>query len=601
MASDETNNGPDPTPEQDSGLDRGASTTRHLTISINYANIGSDGNNGNGNGTTERSFSPVVLRFANVPDNTSNERFSQIIALASEYIFQTLIRNTQRPRGISKEAFEKLELRDISSLDDKTCPICYEDLVNEPSVRDKRPRTEDEIKNGSNKRRCQEGSDDTGEGSVRRAEAVENEQAERQEEAQEDEEPTYAHSAAVLPCGHVFGRECLYKWTAEHNSCPICRAPILSEEEMRQMSEAENTNTGGESAQQTNFDNGTLESIRRLLYDNNSEQGNQEAGRQPTSQSPAAEGNTNETDGTNSTGTPAEERRSNLGPSTHGFVIFAPNLVFLPGNNNGETNTEANGESGTDPANQQSDATRNEASSSNDNETNNANAADQASGPRIRNIDDLPNGLHDIIRSVTEAIHRQPLPPTSRPLDGSSETQDVDNNPPNTNHSSAEPNSSARRFINLIPIFGSRNNGPQSTEQDSANINDPALENRYRAYIQHLESLRNGNTTTQDSSSSRFRLPSFFRLGRSIRQHQHSGGRSSEPTPSTPSEQPQPSNLFSSGVASYRNGNGVRTFNFTGEMPQPPNRSDDTQQEQTSNSNSEQPAEQNLNSNNLAN
>jgi hypothetical protein len=32
-----------------------------------------------------------------------------------------------------------------------------------------------------------------------------------------------------LPCAHTFHKECVTKWTTDHNSCPMCRTPIRDE------------------------------------------------------------------------------------------------------------------------------------------------------------------------------------------------------------------------------------------------------------------------------------------------------------------------------------------------------------------------------------
>jgi ribosomal protein S27E len=34
---------------------------------------------------------------------------------------------------------------------------------------------------------------------------------------------------ALLPCGHVFGEECLQSWLATQNTCPICRLSLSHE------------------------------------------------------------------------------------------------------------------------------------------------------------------------------------------------------------------------------------------------------------------------------------------------------------------------------------------------------------------------------------
>lgn len=43
------------------------------------------------------------------------------------------------------------------------------------------------------------------------------------------EEVEKAESAVRLPCSHIMGSECLAKWFDGHNSCPLCRAILFSQ------------------------------------------------------------------------------------------------------------------------------------------------------------------------------------------------------------------------------------------------------------------------------------------------------------------------------------------------------------------------------------
>lgn len=34
----------------------------------------------------------------------------------------------------------------------------------------------------------------------------------------------------LLPCGHLYDRECITKWLGEHNQCPVCRHELQTDD-----------------------------------------------------------------------------------------------------------------------------------------------------------------------------------------------------------------------------------------------------------------------------------------------------------------------------------------------------------------------------------
>ncbi|KAK6461652.1 mating-type transcriptional regulator [Scheffersomyces coipomensis] len=40
---------------------------------------------------------------------------------------------------------------------------------------------------------------------------------------------SFDHSAIKMPCGHIFGKECLSEWLKEHTTCPLCRSSVAEE------------------------------------------------------------------------------------------------------------------------------------------------------------------------------------------------------------------------------------------------------------------------------------------------------------------------------------------------------------------------------------
>lgn len=43
------------------------------------------------------------------------------------------------------------------------------------------------------------------------------------EEEEEEEESESKHDPVRLPCGHIFGEECIVYWLVSENTCPYCR------------------------------------------------------------------------------------------------------------------------------------------------------------------------------------------------------------------------------------------------------------------------------------------------------------------------------------------------------------------------------------------
>ncbi|CAB4254827.1 similar to Saccharomyces cerevisiae YDR143C SAN1 Ubiquitin-protein ligase [Maudiozyma barnettii] len=225
-----------------------------------------------------------VLSFRDIPSTTPQSRLESIVAITAELAMRRFQELHSRPKGIPKEEFEKLpiltleEVRKLNNGKNTECSICYEPYIEEP-VEDK---TETD-KNSNNRKRSRSGSDSQASAQIdrikrQRVNADSNSaptpassaptsagdqsstNAPTSQEGNPDptaeDEPTYLHSPVKLPCNHVFGRECIYKWSKNENSCPLCRHKIaeLSADQMQN---------------QTNTNNATMhefERIRNLLY-----------------------------------------------------------------------------------------------------------------------------------------------------------------------------------------------------------------------------------------------------------------------------------------------------------------------------------------------
>ncbi|CCD26040.2 ubiquitin-protein ligase SAN1 NDAI_0G02630 [Naumovozyma dairenensis CBS 421] len=270
--------------------------TRDITVSINYEFPGFNNNNNNNNtaattttpGTnginnagsevpttapTERPMGAFILSFRDVPIATSQERLSTVISLATELAMRRY-NQLIRPKGISRENFEKLPILKTKDITGTTeCSICYEPYVDEPDpIDNKRKRaagdgTEEDSNDDNKKKRklatAGAANDTAPLASTSTTENTDTGNNSSSTNIEEAEEPVYLHSPVKLPCDHIFGRECLYKWSKLENSCPLCRHKII-ESDSERASEISTADRAGNDAM--------FEQIRNMLYapENNS-------------------------------------------------------------------------------------------------------------------------------------------------------------------------------------------------------------------------------------------------------------------------------------------------------------------------------------------
>lgn len=241
----------------------------------------------------------VFLQFRDIPEGNSQERLQTIMSIASELAVRRMvdISALRFNKGISKEDFESLPVIPIKALDttvrDEGCSICYEPFVDPKSESKKRSRGEDDEEKKKQEESNKRPTPDTGVGATTRTSSVEtamvpgsttitataetlpatpnsrdttssnsNENASNSNSnntTPNDEEinPSYDHSAVEVPCKHVFGRECLFKWCKLENTCPLCRHVIA---------ESNNTPMHVDPQQAASTTNAAFQRIHDLLY-----------------------------------------------------------------------------------------------------------------------------------------------------------------------------------------------------------------------------------------------------------------------------------------------------------------------------------------------
>ncbi|QLQ82376.1 hypothetical protein HG537_0H01380 [Torulaspora globosa] len=281
-----------PTPANENTGGNGDRPTRSITVSIQYSYFNPNGlanlNRLNGGADNEettpvtRPDGALILSFRDVPTSTPQERLESIISIAAELAMRRFSDLMSQPKGISKEQFEELPIVRISELQDeqsKVCSICYDGYEDEPGNVLKRSRDEDF---GDRNELVKKQRSESPAVLIGTEEPVENSGTQSSQEPNDGETPTYKHSPVKLPCDHVFGRECLYKWSQLENSCPLCRHKIV---------EAAPGGSGGSNENMANLNAEAFERIRQALYNNPQQETTEGAGSDPANETGDIEGN----------------------------------------------------------------------------------------------------------------------------------------------------------------------------------------------------------------------------------------------------------------------------------------------------------------------
>lgn len=551
-----------PTPSNDSDGAATQRSTRNITVSIQYSyftpdrfanlnttntngsstDISNANNSGTGNNTdTPSSTRPdgaLVLSFREVPISTPQERLESIISIAAELAMRRFSDMISQPKGITKQQFALLPVLKSSELigeHQSVCSICYEKYDDEMCKQLKRTR-DNEVIAGLDSVKKQRSESPMVASNVGNQGSNEYLQTEEHAEhvppvSTEDESASYIHSAVKLPCDHIFGRECLYKWSQLENSCPLCRKKIV-ESTPEQQSASDN------GAADTNAD--AFERIGQLLYN-------------PPTQDEGQVGQPQLSSG--GTNIPTNTSRDNSDPQS--FTISRSGIVFLrPDSQTNpsaladpvvtpDINTSENLNEFSTPSSLTQNAENVRArnprriqwipvpitSINMSSENNDANASNDAS---VTNQQGNPQ--NDRLRTILDHIFNVTHAENTIDLEDASTDSRATTMPP------MSPN-----FIpasSSIPLNASvlPNTSVTSSSTPNASSND-AVPPRRRSFLENILRITNrnrnrpSNTTTQSTNSN---VPNFTSL------HQQSN-----------------TNMFNSGVASYRNQDGhVSTFHI---------------------------------------
>lgn len=515
-----------PTPANESTTGNSDRPTRSITVSIQYSYFNPNGlanlNRANGGADSEetpavaRPDGALILSFRDVPTSTPQERLESIISIAAELAMRRFSDLMSQPKGISKEQFEELPTVRISELQDeqsKVCSICYDSYEDEPENVLKRSRDEDFADRSDlfKKQRSESpavmiGAEETAEDSG----------VQSSEGANDGETPTYKHAPVKLPCDHVFGRECLYKWSQLENSCPLCRHKIV---------DAAPGNSGN-SENMANLNAEAFERIRQALYNNPQPETTQGAGSDPA----------------NETGDMGGNDLQNFSFSRSGIVLLRPDDLTGP------------------TLGQQS------------------NAADQGQGAASEDASAATNaGFNPFAASNGENRRIQWIPLPITTIYTGANNLDSDGRNSNTSgtnldgsenatgrHQERTPNERLRAILsNIFNVSHSANTTRTNEDSGTPNASNNINSGRATATSTSDHQPRSNSPIPRRRSF----LDHILRITHRHRNRQSNNG----PRADTPPALHPANNMFNSGVASYRNQDGqVSTFNIAGgQLPSP--------------------------------
>ncbi|CEP63213.1 ubiquitin-protein ligase SAN1 LALA0_S07e05006g [Lachancea lanzarotensis] len=541
-----------PDPLASSGTPTGANSrqTRNVTVTIQYAVLNGGRQNGGDDNDETVSRVPFVLNFTDVPPSATQERLEQVVALASNLAINRLHTRFNRPKGITKEAFEKLPVLGLDKVPQETCSICYdsfeEEVLREEESRESRKRTldsEGDISLDATKRQRTPSEAPSQPSYVERDHQEGTSQNSNHSDSDVKNVPSvkYKHSPVQLPCGHIFGRDCIREWTLEHNTCPVCRRPIV---------DASGLNSPPPNEDEDSFlDQQTLERIRLLLYGPLATGAN-DTNRPGHDPAPPAQSPLSAAEGAGTNFSPRAEPMNALA----NFIVFRPNRS--PTTNDMETN---HGSPQAPPIPNGTSAP--------------ANAG--RSPPLILN-GARPGGIGLMPITFIHLRGRSPTRPQNAPEEAMSVTSGSTDTgvphpdnaasqvPPITTDTSPETNS----FISsLNHIFNMNNNEsatPSTEPQRDTTAESASSTNNDRNEVEPHNAQPSGNTTTTTTTTAGgqgperrrgFNLNSLLGLARNFSTFNHRRNDSDQ--------------LFSTGVASRRTPDGVSTVNFNGQMPNP--------------------------------
>lgn len=193
-------------------------TSGAIIITVNY--VFSDENNP----TNPNRTGSLVMSLPNNASNRDPRVIQEFIRLATQMAYSTLVSGLHKQTGITVDKFNSFPIKDgLELAGNNDCSICFEHF--EPLNAKKRAApggddsdASDADENAVKKRKTNDNTPSVTEtarpGPPSDAKFLSGLKAD------------FLHVPVQMPCGHIFGKSCLYEWLKNHSSCPLCRGSV---------------------------------------------------------------------------------------------------------------------------------------------------------------------------------------------------------------------------------------------------------------------------------------------------------------------------------------------------------------------------------------
>lgn len=231
-----------------------------IVITVNY--VFSDENNPQ---NPNRSGS-LVMTLPNSSSNRDPRVIQEFIRLATQMAYSTIMQGLNKEKGITIEKFNSFPLNDIKGEELDSCSICFEkyEELNKKKRSISTSSSSDEEKEEINlqtlkKRKTEsnqtvhpelspsiltvpESATTTETTSTSEIPATEHGSTrtttKREPKFLSEFKGTFSHVAVKMPCGHLFGKSCLFEWLKNHTTCPLCRCSVAEQTSQATTSES---------------------------------------------------------------------------------------------------------------------------------------------------------------------------------------------------------------------------------------------------------------------------------------------------------------------------------------------------------------------------